>query len=119
MHSQTFQGKEGSVVEAEGKPPTFKAGEGRPGIWQKDVVDGQVVATLVPSAGSVASLLRASEGTITADPRVEVCRTENQPPPVPDRTEPEPEPAGSAIGDGNRRLDVAGIATGERPRLQK
>ena len=113
----SIPGKEGSVVEGDGAP-LFAMGKGRPGIWQKEVTAaGEVVATLVPAEGATSDLLRASDGPVVEDPRVELARAENSPP-VLSGGEAQPEPV-TVAGDGNRRLDVEGIALGERPRLQK
>lgn len=100
------------------------------GLWRSEVtstVEGGgehslvVVRARVPPAGKLCSLLRACHGgECVEDPRVARCRAENAPPPPPPSpsvSEPEPEPP--TAGDGNRRLDIEGIARGERPRLQQ
>lgn len=101
----SISGKPGSVT-AEGG---FEAGAGKPGIWLKEVVDGAVRATVVPAEGKVCDLLKPATA-IVDDPRVAVCRTENAPPAAVEAGELEPEAA-------DRKLDVAGIAKGERPNL--
>ena len=104
----SISGKVGSVSA----DSTFQPGKGRPGIWLKQVVDGSVKKTLVPASGKVCDILRPAT-KIVDDPRVEVCRTENAPPsPTEGSAEAQ---TGTA---GNRKLDVTGIARGERPKLK-
>ena len=47
--------------------------QGVPGIWQKDVIDGDLETRLVSSEGSLASLLKVADD-ICQDPQVDNCR---------------------------------------------
>ena len=47
-----------------------------PGIWQKDIVEGQVVSKLVPDSGNLVNLFKVAE-SIEQDPLVEACRAAN------------------------------------------
>ena len=69
----SLEGKPGSVLGTDTFSPTR---EGRPGIWTKDVVDGDVKTTLVPAKGSLDSLVRNATD-IKEDPGVVLVRTRN------------------------------------------
>ena len=69
----SLEGKPGSVLDTETFSPTR---EGKPGCWTKDVVEGEVKTTLVPTEGSLASLVRKAT-EITDDPGLAVVRTSN------------------------------------------
>ena len=108
----SVSGKPGSVVAGEGgAAPRFSAGEGTPGIWLKEVVDGAVRASLVAPTGRVCDILRPATA-IDEDPRVATARLEN-PAPALSELEPQSEPEPAA----DRTLDISGIRPGERPRL--
>ena len=108
----SVSGKPGSVVAGEGgAEPRFSAGEGAPGIWLKEVVDGAVRASLVAPTGRVCDILRPATAT-DEDPRVATARLEN-PAPALSELEPQSEPEPAA----DRTLDISGIRPGERPRL--
>ena len=108
----SVSGKPGSVVAGEGgAAPRFSAGEGAPGIWLKEVVDGAVRASLVAPTGRVCDILRPATAT-DEDPRVATARLEN-PAPALSELEPQSEPEPAA----DRTLDISGIRPGERPRL--
>lgn len=49
---------------------------GRPGVWQKTVVDGEVQANVAPTAGKVSELLREADA-IVEDVRLEEARAAN------------------------------------------
>ncbi len=49
------------VVSAEGREGSA---EGRPGVWRKTVVDGEVLATVAPAAGKVHTLLRKADAIV-------------------------------------------------------
>lgn len=107
-HVLSISGKVGSV----GADSTFQPGKGKPGIWLKQVVGGSVKATLVPASGKVSDILRPAT-SIVDDPRVGECRAENAPPsPMEEGAKARPGPS------DNRKLDVEGVALGERPKLK-
>jgi hypothetical protein len=104
----SISGKVGSVSA----DSTFQPGKGKPGIWLKQVVDGSVQTTLVPASGKVSDILRQATELVD-DPRVKTCRAENAPPSPQDSVQPR-------VGvSENRKLDVTGIARGERPKLKE
>ena len=132
----SVSGKPGSVVAGEGgAAPRFSAGEGAPGIWLKEVVDGAVRASLVAPTGRVCDILRPATAIVSRaiiagiwvaifqecqqsscgqdeDPRVATARLEN-PAPALSELEPQPEPEPAA----DRTLNINGVRPGERPRL--
>ena len=62
----SVSGKPGSVVAGEGgAAPRFSAGEGAPGIWLKEVVDGAVRASLVAPTGRVCDILRPATAIVS------------------------------------------------------
>ena len=113
-----IEGDEYAVLSVSGKAgsvsadSTFQPGKGKPGIWLKQVVDGSVKTTLVPASGKVSDILRQAT-EIVDDPRVTACRAANAPPFPQENAQPRPEAA------ENRKLDVTGIARGERPKLKE
>jgi hypothetical protein len=68
---------EGGSVSPEG---TFVVGHGngsnRPGAWIKEVVDGVLTTTLVPTKGLVQDLLKPAVAVVE-DPNVALCRMAN------------------------------------------
>ena len=68
----SIEGREGSVDEGCFSPDR----KGKPGIWRKTVVDGQVQATVVPVRGKLRDLLSKAE-TIVVDPRLRAARAAN------------------------------------------
>jgi len=66
-------GKIGSVMADQSFSPSR---DGFPGIWKKEVVEGTIKTTLVPSAGSVDSLLKKATHMVE-DPGVDECRLAN------------------------------------------
>lgn len=69
----SLPGRPGSVMP----DGTWSAGrEGVPGAWQKDVVNGKLETTLIPSSGTLPSILKVAD-EITQDPRLEQCRLNN------------------------------------------
>jgi dipeptidase E len=71
VHS--ISGKPGSV----GAGGVFVAdGSGDPGIWLKEVVDSEVITTLLPSVGSISALLRPAKAVVE-DLRVQALRLAN------------------------------------------
>ena len=69
----SLEGKPGSVLDTETFSPTR---EGKPGCWTKDVVEGKVKTALVPTEGSLASLVRKAT-EMTDDPGLAVVRSSN------------------------------------------
>ena len=68
-------GRPGSVLPDSTFSPTQG---GVPGIWKKDVVDGEVVTCVVESEGLLGCLLKgAAQTVITQDPRLDTCRDTN------------------------------------------
>ena len=73
----SLAGKTGSVVQDEmRKEPYFSPNDGLPGIWIKEVKDGQVTTTICPEKGKIKDLLRAAT-KILEDTNVDRCRSEN------------------------------------------
>eukprot|EP00294_Goniomonas_avonlea_P001383 CAMPEP_0114542180 /NCGR_PEP_ID=MMETSP0114-20121206/1703_1 /TAXON_ID=31324 /ORGANISM="Goniomonas sp, Strain m" /LENGTH=308 /DNA_ID=CAMNT_0001726471 /DNA_START=64 /DNA_END=990 /DNA_ORIENTATION=+ len=68
----SLAGMEGSVLNGAFSPER----KGQPGIWIKDVVEGAVQASLVPSQGRVADLLRPAHAVVP-DARVDSVRVLN------------------------------------------
>ena len=66
------EGREGSVVGEHFSPHR----QGKPGIWKKTVVAGQVQATVVPEKGRIHDLLRPA-AAIVDDPRLPAARVAN------------------------------------------
>ena len=61
------------VLSIEGQPGSA---EGRPGIWRKTVVNGQVQATVAPEVGAICDLLQPADA-IVEDPRLAAARAAN------------------------------------------
>lgn len=77
------KGDDYSVLRVSGKGGSLRddgsftgAGDGKPGVWTKDVVKGVVESAPVPDAGKLADLLRVAR-EITIDPREALCAEEN------------------------------------------
>jgi dipeptidase E len=68
----SIEGREGSVDEGRFSPER----KGKPGIWKKTVVNGQVQATVVPATGKLRDLLSMAEAMVE-DPRLAAARAEN------------------------------------------
>mmetsp|Transcript_30349 Transcript_30349/g.46549 ORF Transcript_30349/g.46549 Transcript_30349/m.46549 type:complete len:344 (-) Transcript_30349:168-1199(-) len=69
----SLKGKEGSVLQ----DGTFSPDrQGKPGVWLKEVMQGEIQMTLCPQEGDIKKLLRAPTSTVH-DPRVDICRKEN------------------------------------------
>jgi dipeptidase E len=68
----SIEGREGSVDEGRFSPER----QGKPGIWKKTVVDGQVQATVVPATGKLRDLLSMAEAMVE-DPRLAAARAAN------------------------------------------
>ena len=68
----SIAGREGSVDGERFSPDR----RGRPGMWKKTVVDGNVQAAVVPAVGKVRDLLRPA-AAIVEDPRLAAVRAAN------------------------------------------
>ena len=69
----SLQGRPGSVMP-DGSWSISR--EGVPGVWQKDVVNGNLETQLVASTGTLASLFKVADD-ITQDTHLEQCRLDN------------------------------------------
>jgi dipeptidase E len=68
----SIEGREGSVDEGRFSPDR----QGKPGIWKKTVVNGQVQAMVVPATGKRRELLSQADA-IVEDPRLAAARAAN------------------------------------------
>ncbi len=66
-------GEDYRVISIEGQNGSV---DGKPGIWRKTAVDGQVQAVAVPTLGKVSDLLNKAD-TIVEDPRLAAARAAN------------------------------------------
>ncbi len=66
-------GEDYRVISIEGREGSV---EGRPGVWRKTVVDGEVQAAMTAAAGKVCELLREADA-IVEDTRLAEARTAN------------------------------------------
>lgn len=73
-HVLSLHGRPGSVLADGG---FSEAREGVPGVWTKNVVDNEIVTTLVPPSGAIRDLLKDDAKDITQDPRLEAERSAN------------------------------------------
>ncbi len=55
----------------------FRVNEGTPGVWLKRVVDGAVMASILPVEGPITAFAVPATGAIIDDPRVVKCRADN------------------------------------------
>jgi dipeptidase E len=72
-HVLSLPGRPGSVMPDRS---WSIAREGVPGVWQKDVVNGNLHTLPVASTGPLAALFKVAD-EITPDPRLEQCRLNN------------------------------------------
>mmetsp|Transcript_6398 Transcript_6398/g.9709 ORF Transcript_6398/g.9709 Transcript_6398/m.9709 type:complete len:345 (-) Transcript_6398:51-1085(-) len=78
-----IDGETYSVLSAPGQPGSVldnqeysESREGKPGIWTKQVKDGQIITSLVPGQGQLSDLLVSAE-EIIEDPRLDAIRNAN------------------------------------------
>ena len=77
------EGDNYSVFSLEGESGSCRAdgtltadGTGSPAMWIKDVIDGAIVTTLVPSKGKLGDILRPAT-EVVKDERIDVIRKKN------------------------------------------
>jgi dipeptidase E len=68
----SIEGREGSVDKGRFSPDR----QGKPGIWKKTVVNGQVQATVIPATGKRRELVSKAD-VIVEDPRLAAARAAN------------------------------------------